>query len=124
MAFFILIFFVLMVIYGWKVEQYRRGWLQIREFNPGNTVPVTFISVIIPARNEQENIPVLLESLAKQQYPEDLWEVIIVDDHSTDETLPLLLNLKHKLSNRSEERRVGKEGRTRCAREHERKKER
>ncbi len=99
MAFFILIFFLLMVFYGWKVEQYRRGWLQIPEFDAGNTIPVTFISVVIPARNEQENIPALIESLTHQQYPDDLWEVIIVDDHSTDETLPLLLNLKHKLPN-------------------------
>ena len=99
MAFFILVFFVLMVIYGWIVEQYRRGWLQIHSFDPGDAFPSTFISVIIPARNEQENIAPLIESLAHQQYPKDLWEVIIVDDHSTDETLPKLLTLKHKLPN-------------------------
>lgn len=99
MALFILIFFLLMVIYGWRVDQYRHGWMQIPEYDPGNATPVTFLSVIIPARNEQHNIARLIDSLALQQYPDDLWEVIIVDDHSTDETLPQLLKLKHKLPN-------------------------
>src|SRR5688572_20134813 len=99
MVFFILLFFLLMILYGWRVEQYRHGWLYIREFIPGDAMPVTFISVIIAARNEQENIPLLIDSLAQQQYPEHLWEVIIVDDHSSDETLALLLTLKHRLPN-------------------------
>lgn len=42
------------------------------------------ISVIIPARNEERNLPHLLESLKKQTIP--LHEVIVVDDHSRDRT--------------------------------------
>ena len=42
------------------------------------------ISVIIPARNEQENLPVLLDSLEKQDL--DVHEIIVVDDSSTDGT--------------------------------------
>ena len=38
------------------------------------------ISVIIPARNEEENIGKLLSSLEKQNYPLHLFEVIVVDD--------------------------------------------
>lgn len=48
------------------------------------------ISVIVPARNEEENILNLLESLENQTYPKELFEVIIVDDRSIDETYPLL----------------------------------
>lgn len=44
------------------------------------------ISVIIPARNEEENIGRLLTSIQKQSYPSQLYEVIVVDDHSTDKT--------------------------------------
>jgi cellulose synthase/poly-beta-1,6-N-acetylglucosamine synthase-like glycosyltransferase len=86
-------------MYGWIVEQYRTGWIHIHEFAPGNETPSTFISVIIPARNEKHNVARLIDSLAQQQYPAGLWEVIIVDDHSTDETLPALLLQKHKLPN-------------------------
>jgi cellulose synthase/poly-beta-1,6-N-acetylglucosamine synthase-like glycosyltransferase len=99
MALFILIFFLLMIMYGWTVEQYRRGWINIPEFTTDHSTPSTFISLVIPARNEQHNIARLIDSLVQLQYPNALWEVIIVDDHSTDETLPLLLKQKHKLPN-------------------------
>lgn len=42
------------------------------------------VSVIIPARNEEKNLPFLLESLKKQTYQPD--EVIVVDDFSSDRT--------------------------------------
>lgn len=44
------------------------------------------ISVIIPARNEQVNFKRLLPSLAKQTYPSNKIEYIIVDDGSIDDT--------------------------------------
>src|SRR6185436_883472 len=48
------------------------------------------ISVIIPARNEEENIGKLLSSIEKQTYPSHLFEVIVVDDHSTDNTVAVV----------------------------------
>lgn len=66
---------------------YRKGWRQIRPFipnpfqNPGLT-----ISVIIPARNEEKNIGNLLQSIQDQSYPSHLFEVIVIDDHSEDNT--------------------------------------
>lgn len=49
-------------------------------------VPGIFVSVIVPCRNEEGNIEGLLESLAGQSYPPELFEVIVVDDHSDDVT--------------------------------------
>lgn len=51
-------------------------------YKPGKT----FISVVIACRNEEEELPQLLQTLADQNYPADLFEVIIVDDNSTDNT--------------------------------------
>jgi biofilm PGA synthesis N-glycosyltransferase PgaC len=48
------------------------------------------ISVIVPARNESENIIRLLQALNDQDYPEEYVEVIIVDDFSTDDTASLV----------------------------------
>ena len=42
------------------------------------------LSVIIPARNEADRLPLLLQSLSDQTRPPD--EVVVVDDHSTDAT--------------------------------------
>lgn len=44
------------------------------------------ISVIIPARNEAAHLPALLASLQKQVLPGEYFEVIVVDDFSTDDT--------------------------------------
>lgn len=66
---------------------YRTGWARQEDFHPPVAFqPVTFISVIIPARNEANNIGACLESIISQQYPKNLFEVIVVDDHSEDET--------------------------------------
>src|SRR5947208_949111 len=43
-----------------------------------------FISVVIPARNEEGKIARCLESLAKQNYPN--YEILVIDDRSTDRT--------------------------------------
>ena len=48
------------------------------------------ISVIIPVRNEAENILFLLQDLEKQTYPKQNFEVIIADDDSTDDTLKIV----------------------------------
>jgi len=40
----------------------------------------------VPARNEEKNIQTCLESLSVQSYPKVLYEVIVIDDHSTDRT--------------------------------------
>lgn len=42
------------------------------------------VSVIIPARDEERNLPVLLESLNRQNPPPE--EILVVDDGSTDRT--------------------------------------
>lgn len=47
-------------------------------------LPAAKLSVIIPARNEEANLPHLLESLRNQTYPP--CEIIVVDDFSTDRT--------------------------------------
>jgi len=44
------------------------------------------VSIVIAARNEEENIGACLESIVALTYPSDLLEVIIVDDRSTDAT--------------------------------------
>ena len=54
---------------------------------PGGIVPLHFkISVIIPVRNEATNIGVLLNDLQKQSLAPVHFEVIVVNDASTDET--------------------------------------
>jgi len=45
-----------------------------------------FVSVVISARNEAENIESCLLSILDQSYPHDLFEIILVNDRSSDDT--------------------------------------
>jgi cellulose synthase/poly-beta-1,6-N-acetylglucosamine synthase-like glycosyltransferase len=65
-----------------------RSLIHLETFNP-STDPKTFISVIVACRNEQKNLPDLLKCLAFQNYPEYLFEVIVVNDWSTDKTFEI-----------------------------------
>ena len=42
------------------------------------------VSVIIPFRNEADNLPFLIRDLLAQSYPKNMYEVVFVDDHSSD----------------------------------------
>jgi len=55
-----------------------------------------FVSVCVPARNEERDIEACLVSLLQQDYPE--FEVIVVDDNSTDGTPEILRSLQEKFS--------------------------
>jgi chlorobactene glucosyltransferase len=56
------------------------------------------LSVIIPARNEQSNIEKCLRGLLQQSYPAQALEIIVVDDHSTDETATIVRELMNSHS--------------------------
>lgn len=58
-----------------------------------------FVSVIVAAHNEENHISGLLTSLQKQTYPAEHFEIIIVDDRSTDKTNLILKNWQKKLAN-------------------------
>ncbi len=49
--------------------------------------PKTNVSIIIAARNEEQNIQACLESIIQLNYPTELFEVILVNDRSTDQTI-------------------------------------
>jgi poly-beta-1,6-N-acetyl-D-glucosamine synthase len=76
----------LLIFYSILILFYRAGWLELKPFRQTDHESSIKISVIIPARNEEENIGRLLSSLEKQTYPPHLFEVIVVDDHSMDNT--------------------------------------
>ncbi len=69
---------------------YWLNWKAIPEFMPFQSERLTRISVIIPARNEEMTIPVLLQSLQAQTYPKNLFEIIVIDDSSIDKTVEIV----------------------------------
>jgi glycosyltransferase involved in cell wall biosynthesis len=55
------------------------------------------VSVLIPARNEEKNLPNLLSDLGKCNYSN--FEVVVCNDQSTDKTEQILLGYAKKMSN-------------------------
>ncbi len=51
-----------------------------------------FMTIIVPVRNESENILNLIQDLESQTYPKHLYEVLIMNDGSTDNTKELVLS--------------------------------
>ncbi len=64
-------------------------WLRIPGVKTRSRSSSTF-SVLIPVRNEAENIIRLLQDLENQDYPQNYFEVIVIDDHSEDKTVDLV----------------------------------
>jgi biofilm PGA synthesis N-glycosyltransferase PgaC len=84
------IIIVLFFLYSWLIIYYWLAWKSIPGYAASTSLPQTKISVIIPARNEEKNIGQLLQALQEQTYPSVLFEIIVVDDHSTDATAALV----------------------------------
>ena len=56
-----------------------------------------FVSILIPARNEEKNIERCVKSIISQNYPN--FELIILNDNSTDRTPEILKRLKDSYGN-------------------------
>lgn len=80
---------------------YYRNWLfKLTQFQLSNHhQPKIFFSIIIPARNEENNIANCISSILKQTYPNHLFEIIIIDDHSTDDTAKIVSNFQQQHQN-------------------------
>jgi len=46
-------------------------------------------SLIIPAKNEQRYLPACLDSLTRLDYPQEAYEVVVIDNGSTDNTVEI-----------------------------------
>jgi chlorobactene glucosyltransferase len=77
------------------------GWLLLRAFRQNGALPrlepisadrveAARVAVIVPARDEEANIGACLASLAAQTYPCELFDILVVDDHSSDATAQIV----------------------------------
>jgi len=70
-------------IYIIKLLRFRWGLSRLK---PGQSRETPRVAVVVAARNEEDEIGKCLEGLLNQDYPDDLYQVCVVDDGSTDRT--------------------------------------
>ncbi|MBY0432602.1 MAG: glycosyltransferase [Cyclobacteriaceae bacterium] len=74
------------------------GWSKAMNREEVGATDVPGISVVVAYRNEAKNIESLLRCLTEISYPSESWEVIVVNDHSTDATADVVASWSSKLS--------------------------
>jgi cellulose synthase/poly-beta-1,6-N-acetylglucosamine synthase-like glycosyltransferase len=95
---FMLVTCAIILCYALLITAISVGWFKLNDFEISDQKHQVKISIIIAVRNEASAIGSLLESLLKQDYPPEHFEIIIVDDHSTDETKQRFEEITSKLN--------------------------
>ena len=72
------------LIYILFIGQLIYGFNRMKRFSKKEFTPKTSFTIVVPFRNEKENLPNLLHSISLLNYPKDLVEIILVDDDSYD----------------------------------------
>lgn len=78
--------FALSILIGWFKLKTQAAQDEPKDFKS--------FSILIAARNESHNIDKLLQGIEQQNYPQEKYEIIIIDDHSEDDTVEKVKALK------------------------------
>ena len=90
---------VCMVVYGlYSIAAMKYQKRKLKKFPPVvNESYKPFVTVMIPAHNEESVIEYTVENILKMDYPN--FEIIVIDDRSTDNTSSVIKNLERKHEN-------------------------
>ena len=85
-----LFFLLLSVLYTAVIVFLIVGWHRVKRPQVKTSGFTTKVTILVAARNEEEKIHLTIEDLLAQDYPKELTEIIIADDHSTDRTSAII----------------------------------
>ena len=84
----------LILLYGVMILWFAEGISKSSQiFENGKHDPQPMVSVVISARNEENNIISVINALEQQTYPHYLIEILVADDRSRDSTAKILRQL-------------------------------
>ncbi len=85
--FIVFLFIFLTLIYLFKIFSFLLGSFKLK---PGQNHDVYSVTILVPARNEANNIAACLDSLIIQDYPRNKFEIVVIDDNSSDTTVEIV----------------------------------
>ena len=84
--------FIVIILYGFLILSYRFGW---DSNSSADIIDSNLkVSVIVAVKNEEKHIKRLYKNIYSQNYPKDMFEILFINDHSTDSTEDLLKEIK------------------------------
>jgi cellulose synthase/poly-beta-1,6-N-acetylglucosamine synthase-like glycosyltransferase len=95
----ILLFIMLFCGYCVLIFRYESWFGKLKHFVPEAVQPATRFTIIIPARNEEDNIATCVTSILENNYPKEMFEIIVADDFSTDSTAAVIQQLQQTHTN-------------------------
>ena len=70
------VLYLIAAIYVVFIAQLIYGFNKVKTFEITEVNPKTTFSIIVPFRNEAKNLPKLLKSISKLNYPKELFEIL------------------------------------------------
>ncbi|MGB6269878.1 MAG: glycosyltransferase [Olleya sp.] len=89
-------FIIITLLYLFLIGRIVLGFDKVKVTRLEDIAPKTKFTVIVPFRNEAENLPALLDSILKLNYPKDLFDIIFVDDDSEDDSVEIINSILSK----------------------------
>ena len=86
------IFIIISLLYFFLIIWLIIGFKKIKIFDAVNSKNKTTFSVLIPFRNEENNLIELINSLNKIDYPKNQFEIIFINDDSDDNSVDIIRN--------------------------------
>lgn len=87
-----ILFFSIIIVYSIFIMWISYGYNKITLFEKTDIKPNTKFTIIVPFRNEADNLPGLLYSFSQLNYPRELFEVVFVNDDSNDHSISVIEN--------------------------------
>ena len=85
---------ILFGLYGILILAFAMGSRRLEDFNPDSLPAVNTFSILVVFRNEIENLPGLVDSLKALDYPRNRFEILLIDDDSSDGSLEMARELQ------------------------------
>jgi glycosyltransferase involved in cell wall biosynthesis len=91
-----LLFCLVLIVYAVFITALIIGFDLVNNFRAKDLYPKTTFSIVVPFRNEENNFLNLLQSISGLNYPKNLFEIIVVNDSSDDNSEIIFENWKTK----------------------------
>jgi len=89
----------ILLLYAGFMLYFLSGLVRLKNRPTPKNQSVPTVSVVVAAKDEEENIGDLLDDLSQQTYPQNKLQIVISNDRSTDNTLSIISNYINKNDN-------------------------